>query len=359
MQSDLINNYINESLSKLDNFNYELIQAEIDIENISNKIEFIQYDPINKVDFIFAIISGILGGYFSNSEKIKSSLDKVHTDASKENPQTFLGKIFHHKKDNIDAFEIEPGVREFLKRDFQEGSAYLHRLYFGHDIFSLKKDNPFYVLICQKGPVKVIIQAIRHLCGDLFSKGGMPLPFSSWFDYLGKDGNISNWFDTLTKIIRNNSNTDLNINEVFRRLFTINMQDILSQGLTWALIKAFIAVRGINDSIYASQLRLMAYSSNFFSYFFIGYFQTGVPSINWPSLTMSSKEFLIFMRANYKDIKCLEKITDRICLENDEIEKQIFHSGLDIDSFNTSKNPIEQIDNDYLAFLSLTNSHSG
>jgi hypothetical protein len=94
-------------------------------------------NEISPVDISFMLIFGVLGATITNSEKLKEVLDDIHSDASLKNPKTLWGKLLHHKGDDID--HITRGGKPF--------ATYLHRLYGGHDPFSLGPDNPFYVLI--------------------------------------------------------------------------------------------------------------------------------------------------------------------------------------------------------------------
>ena len=109
------------------------------------------------------LVFGFIGGAISNSEQLKDFLDNIHTDASSNNLKTFLGKFFHHKGDNID--HTTRGGKDF--------ASYLHRLYGGHDPFSIGHgDNPFILLVKQYGIPKGILQAVMHLVADTFSKQG-------------------------------------------------------------------------------------------------------------------------------------------------------------------------------------------
>lgn len=149
-------------------------------------------DDIMWYDVLSAIAIGLIGSAITTSQKLTDFLHEVHADASLKNPETLLGKILHHSGDAID--HTTRGGKPF--------ATYLHRLYGGHDPFSFGHgDNPFVLLCKQYGIPKGILQAIRHLVADTFSKNGGVLPGSPFLDFVREDGSVGNYIDEWSKEI--------------------------------------------------------------------------------------------------------------------------------------------------------------
>ena len=328
---------LNDGLAKL-----EALDAEIGKLNFtSNSYDIVLFDKDYVLDHIIAFVAGFVGGIFSNSEAIKNFLDKIHLDASKPSPKTTVGSLLHHKGDLIDC---PTDLNDYIKRNGDKLNRFgLHRLYYGHDIFSSSTDNPFRVLTCQHGLIRGILQTVRHLTADTFSKAGLPIPFSSYFDFSADDGTLLNWLDKLATNI--SKGTGLRPSQAFSRIFSLRMQDVLAQGLTWAIISSWILLRKIDDKIYKSQLKLFAYGANLLTNISKGLIAYGIPYISWPTLLVTAKEFYVFYKLNQKDLIRLEELTNTIVLENIKLEQEVFGFGRGLKSYKNTNGYIKEIKN--------------
>jgi hypothetical protein len=318
-------------------------------------------DEVSSVDIAFMLIFGIIGATISNNEKLKEVLDDIHSDASLKKPKTFLGKILHHRGDGID--HITRGGKPF--------ATYLHRLYGGHDPFSLNTDNPFYVLVKQYGIPKGILQALRHLIADPFSKNGGVLPLSSFLDFTKEDGSVGNYIDEWSKAVAKGSG--MNPQQVYSELFSIKAQDVCSTMVTVVLVKLYTTSRNIIDNdiihkynetpenkyfskIAISQLTLIALLSNVIGSVALGMVKNkDVPKINYPVAGALILEIFKFFRLNYADLKYIEKRTEKLEKEISIIEKQIFLRGNKLPTYKTCNGYIKEIENEYSSYIGYTN----
>ena len=236
-----------------------------------------------------------------------------------------MGRLLAHRGDQIDKAGVGDGVYQFIKRDGSRvGAQGIHRLFYGHDPFSLGADNPFRVLTKQYGLIRGIIQVLRHLLADTFSRQGLPIPFHSFLDY-DKNGSVENWLGTWASQLKGASG--LNPMEAFGHVGTIRTQDFVSQGLTWSLCRAYIHLADITDKTRACQVRLVAYGTHFLSHVLINQLRYGIPGINYPVLAMTIKEFAQFMWLNYADIRELEENTRLLVSRNIQLENEVFSEG--------------------------------
>lgn len=319
---------LEHSLRQLAELEQSLSQVEVDLANLHHLDLGLIESNMDGPDVGLALIYGVLGGIFASNEAIRKFLDSIHTDASSKRPESFLGKLLHHRGDWIDKVEMPDGTFKFVNRLGQETGPFLHRVLFGHDPFSLSGDNPFIVLSKQYGILRGTLQVFRHLVADTFSKQGLPIPFHSFFDHQNSDGKLTNWLIDIAKQTKASTGTRLNSQQVFGELFTIHMQDILSMGLTWGLCTAHIKIRGIEDKVRASQIRIVAYAATFFTQVTVGMAKNGgVPYINWPALSLLLKEIYGFLKLNWGEIKQLERVTEQVVLKNAELERTVFATG--------------------------------
>jgi len=281
-------------------------------------------DPRN---FILPVIYGGAGAAISASDAVKEFMNRIHEIASSggEPKSTFervVRFLLGHKDDAIDAVN-----GEYVDRAGNAAWFGVHRLMYGHDIFSLGPDNPFALLIKQEGSIlRGIAQVFRHLVADTFSNQGLPIPFHSFFDYAKDNGKLGNTLLDLAKAATNGGDGS-EIVQAFGNLFTIKAADIGATGLTSALCAVHNHVMNKGDEAAASQVRAIAYSSQFFGKAAIGVVKTGVPFISWPTAVMTVKEMYSLYRLNYRDIAALEQATERLCLENARLEAEVFESG--------------------------------
>ena len=137
----------NNSLLKLTDLSNE-IQKELTFEVDYEKINSIE-STLNTQDYCFAFLFGFLGAFISTNKALEQYLKDIHNSASGQpgdydSFQTLMGSLLHHKKDSMDTMK---------NRSFEDTIISFHRLLFGHDILSLNRDNPFYLMIQQKDSV--------------------------------------------------------------------------------------------------------------------------------------------------------------------------------------------------------------
>ena len=303
--------------------------GDVDISAEYKKVAF------DVTDFGFCVVIGCLASYLTLSKDVKDAFNSVHKDASQKNPQTFLGKILHHKNDPMDM--VSDG---FKTRGGNTVAAGFHRLRWGHDIFSITGDNPFALMCNKHGLLLGVVKTCRHLLGDLFSVNGLPLPGSSFFDFTS-DGVEKNWFQTFSTSISENSS--LNAREAYESLFTINIQDIASYGAVTALHKVYVKTRKIDNNTRSNQVLLLSYYIAFFVTAGTNQLRHGVPYVNWPILVGLLKSFATFIMSNYADIARLEEITNRFCKENLQLEQDIFSYGKLLPSYATAAEYVSEI----------------
>lgn len=300
------------------------------------------------MDVSMIIMAGFIGGAFSSSGKLEETMHKIHENSSTRNPKNFLGELLHHAGDEIDK------GGNFITRNGDKPEFGFHRLFFGHDPLSIKGDNPLILMIKQHGFLSGMLQLCRHLIADTFSKQGLPLPGHSFLDYKKLNGRTGNYLIELTKSLSKGS--DANNLEAFNHLFSIRMQDILAQGLTWGIITSYIKFRNIEDKIRISQLKFSAYSISFFTNAISGMMKTGgLPYINWTTLGMMIKESISFFKLNYQEISELEVKTKEIISRNIELEEMVFETGKNIKTFENAENFFNHIKKEEIIFDDLTN----
>lgn len=156
--SEQLDMLINESNLEMASWN------EVTLEDIEKSCS-----NLDGWDYCFSIAIGLLSPFISTNEELQDYLKEIHNAASEATGdydflQKLLGMLLHHKGDPIDQIN-----RKFIKRDKNNAYVLFHRLLWGHDIFSIKDDNPFYLMVKKQG-LSGIIQAVQHLLADTTSK---------------------------------------------------------------------------------------------------------------------------------------------------------------------------------------------
>lgn len=332
-----------KSLKQLELLDIQIKNSGCNFGNLTESTIVNCTSNLDVYDYLFSILFGICGACITTNDNIAKFLDQIHKSSNSGNMtgnkiQDFFAKMLNHSGDYIDQVPVmhDDGVitNEFVNRAAKEmgeniyvgkGSA-PHRIFWGHDIFSFGKDNPFYLSIKQYGVGKGIIQAFRHLVADTCSKQGLPLPFHSLFDYSKANGNVGNllldFCQKYSQEIFGRKQPGGN-NEVFNHLFSVHMQDVGSQGLVAALAIAYFKARGIDDQDRRTQFRIICYSINFYGACIIGTCKTGIPYINWPSLAMVIKQVYKLIRINSKDIKQLQRLTESLVNNGVILEQEV------------------------------------
>ena len=263
-------------------------------------------------DYLWSIAFGFAGIFISNNTKLDVFLEGVHDAASGSDEgcspfQKFLGDIFRHKKDNLDKVN-----KKFINRAGEPADAAFHRIFWGHDILSFGKDNPFYLLVKQYGWFGVI-QAVRHLSADTMSKQGLPLPGSSLFDYNSSDGKTKNYLVELARKLSIDAFGNKNgVQEIYRHLLTLRGQHIISSTIITTLSNVYFRVLNISNEFRKKQFLIMAYSINFFGDYIYGYIKTKtIPYINYPVAHLLIKNIILLDYMNKKETKNLINEIDK------------------------------------------------
>jgi len=313
-------------------------QVGITQTDIDSQYKTIAFDTY---DLGFCVIIGCLGGMFNTSEEVKSYLSKIHDDASDKSPKTLIGKLLHHKHDPID---IPEGSNRFIMRNSEAGVAPgFHRLRWGHDILSIDNDNPFELMIEKHGILKGILSTSQHLIADLFSKNGMPLPGSSFADFIDLDGDGKNWFQEFSRQAA--KGTNVNMITAYQDLFTVNAQDLSTYGTIKALHLTYVKSRGIDDAVRNKQILLLSYFFAFYTAVGKNYASKGIPYVNWPILGGMILTFCSFIIKSYAAIKELEEITQSLQAKNESLRQEIFQYGETLKTHDDAIKYIEELNN--------------
>lgn len=354
--------------------NYEIIynQAVKDIDNvIENELAIVEeelsinFDEVQTSestldgwDYCYALAVGLAGVAITSSEKFEKYLADIHKAASGQRGdysffQQFLGDIFKHKGDNIDLFQTRRSINT---------NGLFHRLLWGHDILSIGKDNPFYLMIKQKGWFGVI-QALRHLIADTMSKQGLPAPGSSFLDFIdtGTTGKVPN-SNYLIKIAKNLSEeafgNKAHSQQVYAHLATIRFQDIAGGVVVRVLSEAYIRTRKIEDKLRCSEIRFIAYAVSLFGEAVVGMIrQKGIPYINIPVAIAMTKEFVQFCVIDavethklYKTTEEITKIDEKLIADFERTSQWVTEYKTAEDCFESFEQAEENIDN-LIAFM--------
>lgn len=306
-------------------------------------------------DYSFAMLLGIIGALITSSKGAEQLLDKVHQIASegkKTSDDTFkkvVKSVLGHQGDYIDSVPVLDGdqtVRKFVTRQAKKaGDAYImngsrsgpHRIFWAHDILSLKKDNPFIIMQKQIPGTKGIIQTLKHLTADTFSKQGLPIPTSSWWDYSYTNENgVKKVGNKLLDFCNNvydmsNSKDKISItganNDIFNHVFSIHIQDIGMQQLGKLLCDRYLKYKKIDNASTQHQFKFIFSVVLFYFNCLIGALKYAIPYINWCAGVMMIKELGLMMVENNREISKLQTVTDALIKETDEIEKRIMFTN--------------------------------
>lgn len=290
-------------------------------------------------DYCFSLGIGLAGASISTNEQLGTYLNDIHHAASGATGdysklQAFLGSLLHHKGDAIDKLATE---KTFINRKYDSAYVLFHRLLWGHDVLSFHDDNPFKLMFDQQG-VSGILQAVRHLIADTTSKQGLPIPGSSYLDYVKEDGKLSNYLILISQNLSKESVGNLrNAQAVYSHMFTVRAQDIMSGGAIAGLNTMYFKVRGITDTIRKIQIRLISYSVAFFAQAILGAVkQGGVPFVNIPLAAVIFKNLGQLYYFNIKEVRDLRDKTYELIAADDELVNQVSANGEDVPSYNNA-----------------------
>lgn len=295
-------------------------------------------------DFVAASVLAIASTVLGTSEKFAQWLNGVHDAASgaggnADIVQSALGKLFAHKGDAMD-WMVPRGKNE------TETYRLFHRLFFGHDPLSTaglgkdigrRVDNPFLLMFNQEKVdgknlgMRGVIQAVRHLIGDTFSKQGLPLPGSSHLEYDRMTPNGERpWnylIDISQRLSEETTGNKAMAEPLYEHLFTVRAQDLAGGTLVCTATEIYLKARNISDGVRKAQVRLLSSAMAFYLQAIAGAVkQNGVPYINAPlgaAMAMAMGDLLIKSNLETyrlgKETRRLEGETDRLLAEHDNL----------------------------------------
>lgn len=258
-------------------------------------------------DYCFSIAIGLVSPLISTNEELQDYLKEIHNAASEATGdydffQTLLGNLLHHKGDPIDQID-----KKFIKRDKNNAYVMFHRLLWGHDIFSVSEDNPFYLMVKKQG-LSGIIQALQHLLADTTSKQGLPIPGSSYLDFVDENGNLSNYLIEISQQLSiETTGCKRAAQEIYSHMLTVRASDIIGAGSNTILNNAYLKIRRITDNIRIQQFRLISYSVSFWIQAIIGAGRMGVPYCNVPVGIAMLRSFDSLYRSSLNRTRTLVK----------------------------------------------------
>lgn len=361
----------------MDDFNgiYEdaLFQVETSIEESLNRF----FIPVNSFsiennnsfnstldawDYCYSIAIGLAGVFISTNESFARYLEDIHKAASGASGdydlfQTFLGKTLKHKGDFIDSLN-----GTFKNRSGENAYPLFHRLLWGHDIFSLESDNPFLLMFKQKG-LSGLLQAAQHLLADTASKQGLPLPGSSFFDFVDSSGNktkTSNYLINISqKLSQDAFGNKAKAQEIYSHIATIRAQDVTAGFVVKSVSELYFKIRKIDSELRKAEMFVISYVVNFVGEAIIGSLrQNGIPYINVPLAVAAGSSFAKFCYIDSKEISQLTKATSAISQQiqgtisdrqNSPVKLEFYDNATDI--INAYEKSEENVD-DILSFFS-------
>lgn len=276
-------------------------------------------------DYCYAIALGLSGAFITTSQKLDEYLADIHKAASESAGdydcfQKLMGRLLHHKGDFIDKVDAS-----FKNRSGDNAYGLFHRLLWGHDVISINKDNPFYLMFQQKG-MTGIVQAVRHLLADTLSKQGLPSPGSSLLDYIDENQKNSNYLIKISQELSLEAfDNKAMAQEIYSHMFTIKAQDLTFASVVFIMTIAYAKARKIEDPIRKSEIRLISYFISFWGKAVIGMIrQKGIPYISLPLATAMMTEWVRNDYLYRKRIKQLKTDTDDIVRRINCLERRCF-----------------------------------
>ena len=313
---------------------------ETDIKNVAESTS-----ALDAWDYCYAIAIGMAGVFISTNEAFGQYLDKIHKAASGASGdydrfQSFLGDALRHKGDHIDAVDMP-----FKNRNGGNAYCIFHRLLWGHDILSLKGDNPFALMFEQQG-LSGILQAVQHLLADTTSKQGLPLPGSSFLDVVDENNKTSNYLIQIAQqLSEETTGTKASAQEIYSHMMTIRAQDVTAGVVVKLVTELYFRMRKIEDNIRRSEICLIAYSVNFLGEAVVGCFrQNGIPYINIPLAGAMATSFAQFCYYNNKEIKRLNAVTEAVHSAVETLEIKTEQSVLSLPTVVNAETLIEAFD---------------
>lgn len=339
-------------------YSFELKQIEKSIDNLSmvaqDELAIIRSVDQNVIDNVpssmdvwdvcFSVAVGYLALTITTEEQLSIYLEDIHKASSGasgeyDTLQSQLGKLLFHKGDHIDMIE-----RPFKNRRGTNAYGAFHRLLWGHDILSIHKDNPFVLMVNQKG-LAGILQAFQHLLADTMSKQGLPLPGSSYLDFEKENGSISNY---LIKIAEDLSETSVgnkrNGQSIYSHMFTIRAGDFAGNVTIEAISTAYFKTREIKNDLRITQFKLISYIIAFMGHAIIGSGrQDGIPYVNISEAIEMIKNFNRLYVQSWKETKIAIKKSENAIIESEYVLSQVDEAEKLIKEYDSFEGYVDEI----------------
>lgn len=297
-------------------------------------------------DYCFSIAIGLAGAKITTNEQLEVYLRDIHNAASGATGdytklQELLGILLHHQGDAIDKLPTE---KHFINRIYKPADIGYHRLLWGHDVLDLGEDNPFRLMFNQQG-ITGILQAVRHLIADTTSKQGLPLPGSSYLDYINENEKISNHLiDIAKKLSVESSGNMRNAQAIYSHMFTLRAQDILGGGAIAGFTTAYFKTRDIQDAVRKVQFRLIAYTVSFFGEAILGSAkQGGIPYINIPLAAAMFKNLSQLYYFSIKESYQLHHKTYELIAQGDELWERVMETGNGLKAYDNAESYLKEL----------------
>lgn len=352
-QSDMIYTRMEERLSQLiSETEFEILSWNSYDQEAVDRSE----STLDTWDYCFSIAIGLISPFISTNDKLQDYLKEIHNAASEATGeydflQEFLGKLLHHKGDPIDKPE-----KNFIKRDRENAWVLFHRLLWGHDVFSVKEDNPFFLMVKKMG-FSGIVQAVQHLLADTTSKQGLPFPGSSYLDFRDENGNLSNYLISISqKISMDTIGTKRLAQDIYSHMFTIRAADMLGKNSISILNGVYLRVRRIKDRIRQLQFSLISFTVGFWIQALVGEGKLSVPYINIPVGKAMISSFIALYSENAARTRNLIKKGQVLALETDRltsIARSDFSLSVPAETIEDAKEKIKHGQNNALSLVKM------
>lgn len=341
-------------------FNIELKNVEKEWNELNNQasaemaeLEKIDEKRIQKYpscldawDYCFCIAIGYIALSITTDEQFAVYLEDIHKASSGisgeyDKLQTLLGKLLYHKGDHIDMAE-----KNFKNRKGENAYGAFHRLLWGHDILSTSGDNPFVLMVKQKG-LSGIVQAFQHLIADTTSKQGLPLPGSSYLDFEKENGAVSNYLIKIAEDLSEDSVGNKRVAQsIYSHMFTVRAEDCAGNVTVESLSTGYFKIRGIENSVRRVQFKLIAYIIAFLGHSAIGAIrQDGIPYINIPEFKELVHNLTKLYVESWKDTKELIKKSEEYIEKSDELIADVTETTKNIVEHHSEEGYVQELRN--------------
>lgn len=270
-------------------------------------------------DYCYAIAIGMAGVFIHTNEALAKYLNRIIMAAGAAGSQVLMFQSF--LGDRLfpgDALELLEGPLESIG----EGSAFgvFNRLLWGGDgLSSVGQDGPFALMLEQRG-MSGILGSVRRMLTDTAAKQELPVPTGS------ADENISTP-DYLADVAQRLSQREVGqisgIQPPPPQMLTFSAQDVTAGVVVRLVSELYFSLRGIEDRIRKTEIRLIAYTVNFLAEAVIGCVrQNGVPYISIPLAGAMAVCFARLCYYNGEDIRRLTANTTALHAHTERLGRQ-------------------------------------